>query len=545
MHYSNQHANMWQRVYQEQPIKAELLDVLFVGLSTQTAGPLLAVLSGRGASGQSQQGQWQQQQRAALLLLPEDTAKELMRMAVKHQNRGPKVDTTVSTLSSLLGQPDLHGDVATAAAREQLLAGGHLPAYEILCEATAALSAVHVCELIKAAAATTTRASTVLQLLFGLRVTSSFTAEQVADVLLATVQHSAKVAEQLCKLPAAKQLSTEQVIDVLAAAVPQAPNSSSSSLANKDAGALRVLVSKFGQKTPIAQEAVLCWLHSAARCDSSAAVEVLCRLPAAKQLDAEQVAGLLRAAMHHRPVFPFLALASKFSTAELGGDAMTELMTEAVHTDNAPAVDALRRMNAARYLDSADVVGLFRQAVQQQHCETAAELLFCLRSEEHLAKQTVDMLGIPYLLVLLQAAVKQWCSRSLEVLGQLLDPSATAELLQLAILQGGSHESLSDVAAFEALCQLPGLQHIEPQHAVDLLLLALQHDNTAAAKAMGDRQGVWAEGGLASARNVGQLLQLAKAKGLLNANRRHHSWFAAIAAQLRSLAGQRRRQGRP
>jgi hypothetical protein len=542
---SHQDSNLWQRVYQEQPTKAELLDVLFVGLSTQRAGPLMAVLSSRGAFGQWQQQQWLQQQHTVLQQLPEYASKELMMVAVKHQNSGPMVDTTVNSLSNVLGRPEVYGDAVAAVAREWLLKEADFPAYAILHEATAALSAAHVCELIKAA--TAPRAFTVLQLLLSLRVTCSFTADQVADVLLATVQHNAKVAGQVCKLPAAKQLTTEQVIDVLAAAVPRLPNSSSRSsssneAANKDAGALKVLLIKYGKKTPIAQEAVLSWLHSAARCDSSAAIEVLCNLPAAQELAAEQVAGLLWAAIQCKPGRAVLALASQFSARQLGGDKMAELITAAVHADNAPAVQALCRMGADEYFKAADAAELFRHAVQQQHCETAAELLLCLRSGEHLDKQTVAMLGVPYLLVLLQAAVQQWCRRTLDALEQVLDPSAAVELLQLAILQGGSYESLSDMSVFEALCQLPGLQEIQPQHAVHLLLLALQHDNTAAAKAMGDRQCVWAERGLALARNVGQLLQLAGAKGLLHANLKRHIWFAATAAQLRSLAGQRRRQ---
>jgi hypothetical protein len=202
-------------------------------------------------------------------------------------------------------------------------------------------------------------------------------------------------------------------------------------------------------------------------------------------------------------------------------------------------------------LETADMVGLFRHAVQQQHCDTAEELLYWFRSGqffphkqsvEFLHKQTVDILGMPYLLALLQAATQQ-CRTAPEALRQMLDPAATIELLQLAIAQGGNYESLRDMSTFEAICSLYGLQEAEPPQAVDLLLLALQHGNTAAAKAIAE--GLAPAMNLASARNAGRLLQVAKAKKLLHANQRNHTWFAAAAAaQLRSLAGKKKKQGR-
>jgi hypothetical protein len=343
IHYGDQGADLWQHVYQEQPTAAELLDVLLVGLSTQTASCLLSLLNSRGPVGQRQREQWLQQQRAVLRQLPDAAAKELIGAAVKHQSSRPMHDPTVHQLSNLLGRPELYGDVATAVAQQQLRAGADFLAYSTLREASAVLSAAHVCELLKAAAAAP-EASNVRQLLFSLEVTSSLTTEQVCDVLLATVQHSAQVAEQLCKLPAAKQLSAEQVLDVFAAAVPKAPSSSSKT--HSAACTLKMLVRKFGQKALVGQTTVLGWLHSAVQCDSHTAIEALSRLPAAEQLDAEQVAGLLTAAMQQGRVQAFYAVAEHFAKAEIGGDRLGELMTAAVHTDNTHAVEALRNMDA-------------------------------------------------------------------------------------------------------------------------------------------------------------------------------------------------------
>jgi hypothetical protein len=77
------------------------------------------------------------------------------------------------------------------------------------------------------------------------------------------------------------------------------------------------------------------------------------------------------------------------------------------------------------------------------------------------------------------------------------------------------------------------MQQLQPQAVVDVLLFALQQDNTSAVQAM-SRLLPGAER-LTAAKNVKQLLQLAEAKGIMGKTGRKYKWFAAVAAQLKCL----------
>ncbi|WIA20268.1 hypothetical protein OEZ85_006102 [Tetradesmus obliquus] len=264
--------------------------------------------------------------------------------------------------------------------------------------------------------------------------------------------------------------------------------------------------------------------------------EQLCRMRAAKQLSAEQVTGVLAAAVSQmlaasciisssrggpQPAQPLRksvgskqrvtrgplhVLTKTYSRTAIAEEALLGWLRSAVQCNSSSTVDALCMLKAAQQLGGVPAAELLAAALQLGHAEAAEVLVDTFRTTAIASDSIFD---------LLQSAVQQ-------------DSTAVVK----AMCRMGALSQL-DVAALEGLFKV--LQELEPQQAVELLLHALQHDNTAAASKISD--GLPAAAQLATARNAGALLRLATAKGLMAGNMGRHPWFAAVAAQLRHLRG--------
>uniref|UniRef100_A0A383V9F0 Uncharacterized protein n=1 Tax=Tetradesmus obliquus TaxID=3088 RepID=A0A383V9F0_TETOB len=427
-----------QRLTDEQLGQAELMDVLYVGLSSGVWSMLSLLIDKRVPRPVEQWQafvQWRLQQRALLAQLPPAAAVELMLVAITHgewQFSSSTGQWTLSTLQELLAVDEnaatdelyssLLGDALTAAAKQLLSSSSKSQqhARRLLSGRTsAALSTDQVCEL--AIAAAKARADDTAEWLFGVLGAagiSAMTPDAVADLLVATAGRSGKITEQLCQLDAVHALSAKQVTGVLAAAVSEALKPAqyvggAPVRQQHILGSLHVLTMTFS-RTPVAEEALLGWLRSAVQCNSCSTVKALCRLKTARQLGAAQAAELLASALQLRHA------------------KTTEVLIEMLYSALQPADIATDRL-----------LELLRLAVQQGLAEV----------------------------------VKALCH--------------TTAAVQLSVAP----------MVYEALCSLPALQQLQPQHAVELLLHAEQDGNTAVVSAISKCLPAAAQ--LAAAHNAG------------------------------------------
>lgn len=287
-----------QRLTDEQLGQAELMDVLYVGLSSGVWSMLSLLIDKRVPRPVEQWQafvQWRLQQRALLAQLPPAAAVELMLVAITHgewQFSSSTGQWTLSTLQELLAVDEnaatdelyssLLGDALTAAAKQLLSSSSSKSqqhARRLLSGRTsAALSMDQVCEL--AIAAAKARADDTAEWLFGVLGAagiSAMTPDAVADLLVATAGRSGKITEQPCQLDAVHALSAKQVTGVLAAAVSKALKPAqyvggAPVRQQHILGSLHVLTMTFS-RTPVAEEALKrrCSAGCAAQCSATAA----------------------------------------------------------------------------------------------------------------------------------------------------------------------------------------------------------------------------------------------------------------------------------
>lgn len=192
---------------------------------------------------------------------------------------------------------------------------------------------------------------------------------------------------------------------------------------------------------------------------------------------------------------------SALQPADIATDRLLELLRLAVQQVLAEVVKALCHTTAAVQLSVAPMVGLLKLAVKQQQCDTAAQLLLWFQQWQWRTKQQWSHLLGDDIFELMVMAAEWSCRSTLTVLQQVLDTQAAASLLQMALAFGSDHKSVRDPQVYEALCSLPALQQLQPQHAVELLLHAEQDGNTAAVSAISKCLPAAAQ--LAAAHNAG------------------------------------------
>jgi hypothetical protein len=412
---------------------------------------------------------------------------------------------------------------------------------------------------------------------------SQLSTEDMLEEMLAAMPEAEGVRDvfgALCCSSAGRQLNERQVTLLISAAVSSLATCGSSST-------IGVLVYAYGMNA-LCSDVVAGWLHSAVQCRSSPAVKQLLCLQAAKQLSIVQAVDLLAAAIQLPDPEVAAALATMQQASAIAPGAMLELLQIAVQVDSPASAELLCSMAAAAArLDAAAVARLFKHAVGLQQCATAAELLVWidkrlqgqqqLWQEEQLqqlcaalrltrhqqSKQQQEGAGgrpsqqimqqqqyqqqlrklriSADVLKLLRLSVQQCCSSALRlacrtaVVQQVVEEvPVAAALLQLAIEQGGNHLEASELQLFEALCLLLAARQLDVQQVANMLLHALQLDNTAAVEVISGM--LPAARCLAGAGDaVQQLQQLAAAKGLMEATGRAYKWFAGTAVQLRRL----------
>jgi hypothetical protein len=339
---------------------------------------------------------------------------------------------------------------------------------------------------------------------------SDLSTAQLVELLCAAAKATASW-RYLCGLPQVQQFTTEQLVEVAVAAVQ--------------------------------------------KCNSEL-LQLLC--------SPEQAADMLAAAMKSQHPDVVAMLASKYKRAATAPDALLRMLQSAMQQNSTSLIKALCTMDAAMQLTVATMAGLFRRAVQQQQCDSAAHLLCWFEEwlrqleeeqqsaagartrkqlQQHFSEQQrqqwyQQQLRMAAVLVLLRTAVQQRCSGALScmckvtLVQQAVNTPAGIRLLQLAVKLGSSCTEAEDLQAYTALCFLPALKQLQPQQVVDLLLHALHCENTDAVLIISKLPAVR---NLAAAENIEQLLQLATDEGLLGPAGKKCKWFAPVAAQLRRL----------
>jgi hypothetical protein len=234
--------------------------------------------------------------------------------------------------------------------------------------------------------------------------------------------------------------------------------------------------------------------------------------------------------------------------------AVQSWLRKALHLGDVRAITALWSANALELVGSEAALRLLWQAVEQRQTAAAAELLTFMAlkhspaqhqkqqqqqqqqmssaEEDQRQQQGDNWLDAASVSALLKAAMEQHCSSVADVcrikaVKELLPADEVLSLLQHAVSNAASR------AAISSLCSLPAARELQPNQAVDLLLQALQCDNSEAVRLM--IRELPAASNLTAAGNAGQLLQLTADRGWLPRSFRSGQWLQLLKGQLRRL----------
>jgi hypothetical protein len=202
----------------------------------------------------------------------------------------------VAALRTITTMPHImqHVDAATLhSVLKQLVATGSGSTIRVLLEAeilheTAVmqLTSEAVCELLQASVEQ--GSSTCAELLCRLPAAQQLSSEALVELLQAAVEQNSSACAQLlvvlCKLPAANQLTAEQLVQLLQAAVV------------RDSVGCAVLLCQLPAAKQLPAEALVQLLQAAEVQRGGGCTETLCKLPATQQLPAEALLQLLQAA---------------------------------------------------------------------------------------------------------------------------------------------------------------------------------------------------------------------------------------------------------
>jgi hypothetical protein len=226
----------------------------------------------------------------------------------------------------------------------------------------------------------------------------------------------------------------------------------------------------------LTSEAVQQLLQAAVEGGSSACAELLCRLPAAKNLSAESLVQLLQAAVAQNSSACAELLCKLPAATQLTAEALVQLLQAAVARDSGSCTALLCKLPMVKHLQSEALVQLLQAAVEQRS-STCAELLCQLPAANQLpAKELVQ---------LLQAAVAQGGGARASLLlavmcniqaAQRLTTDDVAQLLLSAVTAASSRHT----PCIYQFCSLPAVQHLTTGSIAQLFLAAFQHSSSAA-----------------------------------------------------------------
>jgi hypothetical protein len=288
----------------------------------------------------------------------------------------------------------------------------------------------------------------------------------------------------------------------------------------------------------LSAEQVAALMRAAVKSRQESVLKTLFFMPAAAELSAAQFSMLLDTACKHNEVYMLTTLVQKAAAEDvLKGVAPSALLAwlqAAVQLNGVLALEALLATDAAAHLNADAVSALFGQAVDQQQMVAASMLLQylgirhdqCQRQQQQQSVRLDAAAVTDYLRALIaNSSPSVFTACSMQAVRMPVTGAQVFELVQCTVKKGGW------VTA--ALCALDGAKQLQPAQAVELLLLALQSNKHETARLLLDE--LPAMQNLRLAANVKQLLLAAAGKCIFTKQSAAQRWGVRLQAQLKQL----------